>query len=303
MSSPAPYTYSVYGLCVHSDLRLDGVQEGAGEPDVFVRWGAVQTQASRPVHAGCFQADAERIFIYQPNAGFLLARGGRELLVEVPPEHDARFMQSIVLGRGLASVLHQRGVLTLHAGAIAQADAALAFVGERGDGKSTTTAAFVRHGCRLVTDDLLPIRLGESGLPLVYTGGAQLKLWPASLEATSQADLADLPRVSDAVEKRYWTPEGPFESAPATLGAIYELAFGDSFAAERYTPRAAFAALNRHAFTGGLALVTDQGPSYLERVAEVARHTPVFRLTRPRDLDRLDELVGFVSDHVSRRVT
>lgn len=49
MSSPALYTYSIYGLCVRSDLRLDGVQEGAGEPDVFVRRGAVQTQAARPV--------------------------------------------------------------------------------------------------------------------------------------------------------------------------------------------------------------------------------------------------------------
>ena len=217
--------YSVYGLCVRSELQLDGVPEGRGEADVIIRRGEVQARAQHPVQAGCFEADAQRIFIYQPGAGFLLAQAGRELIVEVPPDHDAYFMQSVVLGRGLAAVLHQRDVLTLHAGAVADGEAALAFIGERGDGKSTTTSALVRHGCRLVTDDLLPIRVGADSAPRVYTGGAQVKLWPASL-ATASDDAAAHPRVSDAVDKRYWAADAPFEAAEAPLRAVYELAFG-----------------------------------------------------------------------------
>lgn len=302
----ASHSYSVYGLCIQSELRLDGVPEGFGAPDVSVRRGRVQAQASRAPQPGCFEADAQQIFVYQPGAGFLLARYGRELIVEVPPGHDALLMQSIVLGRGLAAILHQRDVLTLHASAVATEDAALVFVGERGDGKSTTTATLVRHGFRLVTDDLLPIRhvatdpdRGESGPPLVYTGGARLKLWPASLASTGTADVAAYPRVSATLDKRYWTAEGAFDETPVPIGAVYELAFGDAFAAERYAPREAFAALNRHAFTGGLALVTEQGPGHLARVAALARTTPAFRLTRPRDLSRIDELATFVDEHAT----
>lgn len=287
-----PSTYAVYGLTVASELPLGGLAPASGVPDVVVRFGDVQAQAERPIRAGCFEADAERIFVYQPKAGFLLAEGGRTLIIEVPGGHDTHFMESIVLGRGLAAILHQRGVFTLHAGAVAIDGHGLAFIGERGQGKSTTTAAFLRHGARLVTDDLLPVRF-QSGRPVVFTGGSHLKLWPQSAEAAG-GSLHPHTRVADHVDKRYWSAEGRLEGAAVPLRAVYELAFGDDFELKRHAPRAAFAALHRHAFTGGLAATTGQGPGYLRRVASVAEHTPVYGLIRPRDLTRLDELVDLL---------
>lgn len=289
--------YTVYGLTVASEIPLAGLAEGRGEPDVVVQRGEVQAQADRTVQAGCFQADAERIFLYQPKAGLLLAEHGHTLTVEVPPDHDAHFMTSVVLGRGLAAILHQRGVLTLHASAVVHEGRGLAFVGERGQGKSTTTAAFLRHGARLITDDLLPVRLDENGHPLVFSGGSRLKLWPASLDLTDDSEQHT--RVADHVEKRYWSAGDAVETEAVRLDTVYELTFGEDFALVPYVGRSAFAALYRHTFTGALALATEQGPDYLNRVAEIANRLSVVQFVRPRDLHRLDDLVGFVSKHGS----
>ena len=62
-----------------------------------------------------------------------------------------------ILGPVMATLLHYRGLLVLHASSIVIDNKLVAFVGHRGAGKSTTAACLLSLGYKLFSDDLLII--------------------------------------------------------------------------------------------------------------------------------------------------
>ncbi len=76
----------------------------------------------------------------------------------------------LVSGTLLAFVLTMRGETVLHASAVQIGDAAVAFVGASGMGKSTMATLLCADGARLVTDDVL--RLDTAGSPVTCALGA-----------------------------------------------------------------------------------------------------------------------------------
>jgi hypothetical protein len=120
-------------------------------------------------------------------------------------------------------VLHLRGFLTLHASAAVTEHGVVAFLGEKGHGKSTMGAAFLRRGAALLTDDVLPISLradgvyGTPSLPL-------MKLWRASAEGTL-ALTDELPNVVSMLDKKLLSLAGrySFAAAPGRMRALYLL--------------------------------------------------------------------------------
>jgi len=68
-----------------------------------------------------------------------------------------------LLGRVIAFAAHADGHLTLHASAVSIDGRGIALVGPKHAGKSTLALALVREGARLLTDDLLVVRMGRTG--------------------------------------------------------------------------------------------------------------------------------------------
>lgn len=128
------------------------------------------------------------------------------------------------LGPILGFVLRLRGVTCLHASAAAVGEAAIAFVGDAGAGKSTTIAALARQGLPVLTDDLLALA-EESRRFLVQPGIPRVLLWPDSAQALWEAPDT-LPRIVPTWEKLYLDLKQPGYSycdRPLPLAAIYLL--------------------------------------------------------------------------------
>jgi hypothetical protein len=103
-------------------------------------------------------------------------------LVLIPATEEQRPLAQILFaGTILAAMLTLSGACVLHASAIQSADRALAFVGPPGTGKSTLAALMCATGVRLLTDDLLRVVEGESGLDCV-SGTHEIRLRPAASE-------------------------------------------------------------------------------------------------------------------------
>jgi hypothetical protein len=91
------------------------------------------------------------------------------------PGVDPDLLSVLVSGTVLAFVLTLRGQLVLHASAVQVGDAALAFVGGSGMGKSTMATLLCADGARLVTDDVL--RVDPTGqVPTCALGATELRL-------------------------------------------------------------------------------------------------------------------------------
>jgi hypothetical protein len=69
-----------------------------------------------------------------------------------------------VLGLALPHLVYARGSHLLHASCVSLGGGAVAFLGAPRSGKSSTAAALLRHGWRLVSDDALPVIISEGGV-------------------------------------------------------------------------------------------------------------------------------------------
>ena len=295
-----PYLYTAYGMGIHSAFPLpELVAQAEASRDVLVREGTLSTQIEevRP-ETNIYRATADDVLLHYPEVGSYQIRGGWEIVIEAAPEAEETTVRQFLLGACLGVALHQRRHLVLHASAITIDDQVVAFVGEKGQGKSTTAAVLHGRGHALFTDDLLPVKISDGGEAVTWPGFPQLKLWPDALEASLGERPDALSRIHTSVEKRVRPSEIDGGRKQRPLRTIYVLESGDAIGFKAMPPQEAFTELVRHSFLRNLLQCSGASKWHFERCTALLQHVPVVRFTRPRDLQRLPELVRAVEEHV-----
>jgi hypothetical protein len=128
------------------------------------------------------QIDHGSIHYYWPGVGKFWARGGCEILVETVPGVEEHVVRLFLLGAVMAAVLHQRGLLLLHASALKVDGKAVIFMGEKGRGKSTLAASIQQdRNHEMLADDIVAVDFSGSSEGVVLPGFPQFKLWPDAI--------------------------------------------------------------------------------------------------------------------------
>lgn len=176
--TPPLFTYHAYGLNIASDLECQELLAGDGAaPDVRVRSGPVPAGlASPPAQGVAYQAAPDQFLLDIEHVARFFIHNSNEIVIERAPEAADGDIRSFLLGSVIGVLLHQRGMLPLHASAIATARGAVAFAGEVGCGKSTLAAALHRRGYRVLADDVCAVSLNGAGQPIVTPAYPQLNL-------------------------------------------------------------------------------------------------------------------------------
>ena len=305
------YDYSAYGLIIRSQFYLPELVEASaspsastprpkGESDVAVLLEPIQrrTSTSNPDVGDSVWATPDEAFIDYPGTAAFLVRGGRQIIVDVDPAAEQRLIRLFLLGPVLALLLHQRKFLVLHASAVALGNQAVAFVGEKGMGKSTMAAAMLARHHPLIADDLVAIDTTVDQ-PLAYPGFPQLKLFPESA-ALLDPDPRNLPRVHPEFDKRATRTEERFEARPLPLRRIYILDNGNEDRVQRLSPREGFMELVRHSYLLGFLQATRSAVEHFHQATTLASRAAVARLIRRRSLDSLPAIAQLVEDDVER---
>lgn len=137
---------------------------------------------------------------YEDGTQFWLDRKRENIWATWPSASSIENAASYLLGPVLGLLLRLRGVISLHASAVAFGDRSVAFVGSAGAGKSTTAAAFARQGYGVLSDDI--VALAESdGAFQVMPAYPHLCLWPESVKMFYESP-DELPRLVPDWEKR-----------------------------------------------------------------------------------------------------
>jgi hypothetical protein len=196
-----------------------------------------------------------------------------------------------VLGRVFAVALHLGGVTTLHGSGVVLPEGAVAFMAPKLHGKSTTAAALVRGGAKLLSDDILGVELDD---PVRARPGVPTMNLRTDSARAVQVDLGDYSPDSKAPKGRFLWGESDLAIDPAPLAAVYLLAPMGSDTPEptrsRIPAHLAALALMGQSKIGGL-LGKENAPGLLEAMTEVASRVPCYTLRIPADLGRLGELV------------
>lgn len=285
-------SYSAYGLVIRSPLVLPAPANPPGtQADAVVRRAKLAYSSEAAAGRGVVaRATAEGVYL-SCEAGTFLVRNGAEIIVDAVPGVPDSVLRLYLTGSALAILLRQRGLLVLHASAVAIGGEAVAFLGGSGWGKSTTAGALHARGHGILADDVVAVTTEGPG-HLVVPGFPRLKLWPDSSWALGE-DPRRLPRVHPEFEKRDLRVAHGWSRRPVPLGRIYTLDAGSGTGIEVLPPQAALVELLRHSY-GCQSLQTVQRREHFLRCASLARRAPVRRLNTPRSLAALADIARLV---------
>jgi len=303
------YRYQVYGLRVSSALELpeliadSAVQFAADQQisDLVIRVASISIAKPTDATGGENSwASPREILLNFEEGGRFLVRNGREILVEPAVGVQDIALRLFLLGPVLATLLHQRGLLVLHASAVAIGGLAVAFLAEKGKGKSTLAAAFHVRGHMLVADDIVPVGVDALSAPLTYPGFPQLKLFPEAAEQLG-GQSEDLPRLLPDYDKRARRLTSPFPDGPLPLRALYVLSDGEAERIEPLPARQAFMSIVQHSFVLPLLRATSTDAAHFRQSSQLAGILPVRSLQRRRSLTLLPDVVRMVEADLAGR--
>jgi hypothetical protein len=320
----ALWIYSVYGLRLHTNQPIPGliVPPQPGKADVEITFEEAERHHSQPVGAVEVYAspgiteNGEPYFKvwkddvhpqaylgiqYTDGAGFTSFLINREVSqVQVARTESIPFqdMLTYFLGPVIGCVLRLREITCLHAGVAAVDGKALAIIGPKGAGKSTTVAALAHHSQAVLSDDIAPLSQVE-GRFMVAPGYPCLRLWPNTIAALPGITTGELPKILSFAEKRFLslTVDGAadrwrFQDKPLPLAAVYVLSGRAQDGALSITSQSQAAGL--------LALSGNVYPEYSLRqtdrcrdfgvLGQLAASVPVREVTQPEGLDTLAQL-------------
>lgn len=302
------YRYSAYGLEIASEMRIPELEESSeNESDVTIRYGPVEKPHfdHEAQHSVARRTSNGHVYYIRDIGGIRVEDG--DILIADPLEGaQERGFRFLVSGIGLGLLLHQRGLMTLHASAVALQDQVVGFVGPKGMGKSTTAAAFHAHGHPVVTDDLLVLDIADDQIT-VRPGFPHLKLYPESIKGSLKEDPDRIPKIDPQGSKRSYNTQAESLSSSLPLRCLYVLDY-ESDQDEHSPPYSramrgdqACVELIRHSYIPRLLPEEALSQQHLERSAQVARTVPVRRLYREESLDHLSELVSYIEQQANMR--
>lgn len=283
------FVYRVFGLTVGSEIPLEDLAPAdlAAEPDLVIVRSVLGSDCP---HDPGLHPRGEGALLCIPEVGRYLCTGGRRIAVEPEPHAAAANVRLFLLGSAMGLILHQRGLLPLHANTLQVGAEAIAFMGRSGAGKSTLTAWYAEQGHRIMADDVSVVGIGGDGRPFIQPGLARVRLWREALESLG-GDPDDHPRSfegSAGYDKfDVALRRDRISDAGLPLRAICLLEFGPDCRATRLHGVDALEAVYANTYRGGFVGVTGTAQLHWESCLQLIRTVPVLRTVRPHSLPEL----------------
>lgn len=300
--------YSLYGFTLRSELPLPAALPAGGESGdvVEMRFAAVPPRGEERLWT---EEEGRALVFDVPGLARYRIAGGREILVDPAPGASERNLRVYLLGSAMGALLHQRGILPLHANAVEIEGKAIAFCGRSGAGKSTLAAWFGDRGHAILCDDVCAIALpAGGGAPIVLPGVPRLRLWEDAIVSSGRSAHA-YERSFDGHDK-YDVPAGAAAAArPLPLGACYLLGEADN-GAEDGPPGTirtlagveAVEALVANSYRGHFVKAMGMTAGHLGLALRIAAAVPVSRAERRWGRASFDAEAARLLDHASRAV-
>ncbi len=239
-----PVYHSLYGLRIAANIPVPALPIQCESGQIDIRIHLKEQYQSAPVFSaasGDFfyissksEPDDECVlrvamldgggfgFFYSDGARFAVDPRGREVWADWPDDYTLEDACTYLVGPVIAFVLRLRGIVCLHASAMAVDGRAICLMGCSGAGKSTTAAAFAQLGYPVLSDDVTSLD-DQGSRFLVQPGYPRINLWPDSVRILFGAEEA-LPHITPTWGKRYMPlDQTRFQATPLPLGAVYVL--------------------------------------------------------------------------------
>lgn len=297
------HIYTAYELGIHSSLHLPELQTLAEvKLDVVIQIAKIHWSPPEPSCTDYFYVTAEKAYLFWDQVGTFLVRDGKEIIIDPLPGVEERIIRLPLLGAVLAVLLHQRGFLVLHASSVAINSSAVAFLGEKGWGKSTMAATLYGRGHNLMADDVVAVDISNPKSPIVLPGFPQMKLWPDAATSSLGDDPETLPQVHPQAEKRARRVADNFLQKALPLRRIYVLGGGLEPKLRAIQPQEAIPHLISNSYMARFGKQLLQGMEaaiHLRQCTSLIKDVPIYCLERPCSLPLLSAIAQLVEEDIA----
>lgn len=294
------HAYRLAALKLESDLDLpdlmawDGAR--AATADVVVRLGNVPSRLDAPDHiAPIFQTKGRGDYLLAlPGTGRIQVQDGRKVTVDPDAGADPTLTCALLTSTIQAVLWHQRGLLPLHACAVAVGGRALVLAGPSASGKSTLAALMSAMGHGVLADDVSVLESRDGAAITVLPTSPHLRLWGDALGHLG-IPTAGLRRALSAKAQFHLDRHASSVREPQKLVAVVVLTrrSGGALSIERQRGPFAVGALRDMVHTRRPAHALGRDPSIFSALTKlVAAGVTVWRLRVPDDPARLDEVAA-----------
>lgn len=219
------HDYDLFGWRVRSAFPVPELMAWRGDgraPEVVFQTGTVPAtlEGAEPFSPAVQIGAGGLVRLSIPAVASYLVEGGERVTVDPVMPIAAPDVRVFLLGTVLSILCFRRGLLPLHASAVAVDGRALLLSGDSGMGKSTLAAALAGRGYRLVADDVCAAEVGADGTPLIRPAFPRLKLWSDAAK-TLAVDTEALERTRGQLDKFHvWVDDAGFHDAALPPGHI-----------------------------------------------------------------------------------
>jgi hypothetical protein len=281
-----------YGLNIRSEIELPEFEQISGPIfDLDIR---VHPPTDKDIRNRDIINEGEHVYSW-PNLdiGQVVIRNAE--IVDLYPSkvNPLSILAVAVHGPIMACILHLRGNLVLHAGAIEIDNAGVILVGDSGSGKSTSSASLLASGRKLICDDVVAIAQLPSFTPTITPAFPQIKL---SEEAASHINLtrfAEKPAPIKDFGKKLFDTRKQFRETPIAPKIICVLTTGAELSSYFISGTEALQAIMRSTY---LTMRREYKWSQIEKArhfaqcASLLQTVQVVKLVVPRDFKILPSL-------------
>lgn len=294
------YFYRIYGLVLASEIEFPEISSCqiafSSTPDVRIRFDPFEVPKNS-IRFGYVPMVDGATFIDIPDvAGYAVERGRLIRIVPRAGVHGA-LVRMFLLSWGMNLIFHQRGILALHASAVAFGGHVVAFAGDTGAGKSTMAGHCLQAGGKLVADDMVRVSLTSDGV-YAFAGAPHLRLWREALDGLDRAskELA----ATFLREDKFWVPAAGLNTGePLPLARIYLLEKDEQaadFICERVNGAVALTSLifNSHGWISSVDTATRR-PAHFQDCARLANSVEILRIRRRFDQAQLPRIAAHIA--------
>lgn len=292
--------YSAYGLTISSEFPLTGLlATGTGVANVSILVAPPASPSTSDASAiQCVSAHLTSVRLTWGTVGDLLIESGQRITVVPAPNANPETLGLLLAGAGLGVLLHQRGLLVLHASGVRIGGRVVGFLGGKGWGKSTTAMALKDRGHEVVADEHLAISLDHAERAMVLPGSSPIKLWADALSSMGGDPSSSVP-VRPGLSKYYaGSPVSPGHALP--LNQLFLLDAGDQLSVEPVSRSEAFFGVVPHLYVcrfGTQFLQATGAATVFQQLNTLLCRVKVSRLVRRPDLAELPDVAKLVESH------
>jgi hypothetical protein len=299
------HNYTLCGLHTRSDIPLTSVPPSprAGESaDILIETVAAHSTTAKNASRMVFDHSLECSIIRIVDVADFEVSRGRHIRVWPAVGATQKDVEIFLFGPVWATLCHQRGMLPLHASAVASKTGITAFAGHPGVGKSTTAALLSSFGFNyeFVADDILPVSLDQDSMPGAWPYLRRLKL---QRDPIIQLALTPTETVSERLDKvKYFVrPRCVADDKWSRLERLYLLECDSAeprVSIERITGAQAVRALIDQTYHFQFIRCSGRFRDHLMFCTRLASTIDVYSLRRSPLVGAGKELMSFIRKHI-----